>query len=59
MDLTTAGSCFAVQDQSTVFNLVPDPVSPSGMVAYVKPAVFPGCFANGLPASAGAVLATS
>ena len=29
-DLTTAGSCFAVQDLSTVFNFVPDPVSPSG-----------------------------
>jgi len=58
-DLTTAGSCFAVQDLSTVFNFVPDPVSPSGAVAYVKPAVFPGCFANGLPASAGVVLAAT
>ena len=48
-DLTTAGSCFAVQDLSTVFNFVPDPVSPSGAVAYVKLAVFHGCFANGLP----------
>jgi pimeloyl-ACP methyl ester carboxylesterase len=59
VDLTTAGSCFAVRDLSTVFNFVPDPVSPSGAVAYVKPAVFPGCFANGLPASAGAVLAAT
>ncbi len=58
-DLTTAGSCFAVQDLSTVFTFVPDPVSPSGAVAYVKPAVFPGCFANGLPASVGAVLAAT
>ena len=58
-DLSTAGSCFAVQDLSTVFTVVPDPVSPSGAVAYVKPAVFPGCFANGLPASAGAVLAAT
>jgi pimeloyl-ACP methyl ester carboxylesterase len=51
-DLTTAGSCFAVHDLSTVFTFVPDPVSPSGTVAYVKPTVFPGCFANGLPAHA-------
>ncbi len=58
-DLTTAGSCFAVLNLSTVFNFVPDPVSPSGAVAYVKPTVFPGCFANGLPASAGAVLAAT
>ena len=57
--LTTAGSCFAAQDLSTVLNFVADPVSPSGAVAYVKPAVFPGCFANGLPASAGAVLAAT
>jgi pimeloyl-ACP methyl ester carboxylesterase len=56
VDLTTAGSCFAVQDRSTVFTFVGDPVSPSGAVAYVKPTVFPGCFANGLPASAGTVL---
>ena len=48
--LTTPGSCFAVQDPSTVLNVVADPVSPSGAVAYVKPTVFPGCFANGLPA---------
>jgi pimeloyl-ACP methyl ester carboxylesterase len=57
--LTTPGSCFYVQDFSTVFNFVADPVSPSGAVAYVKPTVFPGCFANGLPASAGAVLAAT
>jgi pimeloyl-ACP methyl ester carboxylesterase len=59
VDLTTTGSCFAVRDLSTVFTFVPDPVSPSGTVAYVKPTVFPGCFANGLPASAGAVLAAT
>ena len=59
VDLTTAGSCFAVKDLSMVFNFVADPVSPSGAVAYVKPTVFPGCFANGLPASAGAVLAAT
>jgi pimeloyl-ACP methyl ester carboxylesterase len=59
VDLTKPGSCFAVQDLSTVFKFVHDPVSPSGAVAYVKPTVFPGCFANGLPPSAGAVLAAT
>ena len=58
-DLTTAGSCFAVADLSTVFNFVPDPVSPSGAVAYVKQSVFPGCFTNGLPAREGAALAAT
>jgi pimeloyl-ACP methyl ester carboxylesterase len=58
MDLTTTGSCFA-QDLSSVFSFAPDPVSPSGAVAYVKPSVFPGCFANGLPARAAAVLAAT
>ena len=57
--LTTPGSCFAVQDPSTVLNVVADPVSPSGAVAYVKPTVFPGCFANGLPPAEGAVLAAT
>jgi pimeloyl-ACP methyl ester carboxylesterase len=42
-----------------VFNFVPDPVSPSGAVAYVKPAVFPGCFANGLPPAEAATLAAT
>lgn len=51
------GSCLAV-DPTTVFNLVPYPNSPSGDAnLYVKPSVFPGCFANGLPASEGAALA--
>jgi pimeloyl-ACP methyl ester carboxylesterase len=58
--LTTAGSCFAVSDLSTVFNFVPFPGAPSGVAdAYVKQSVFPGCFANGLPASEGAVLAAT
>ena len=59
--LTTPGSCFAVPDSDlpTVFSFAGDPVSPTGAVAYVKPTVFPGCFANGLPASAGAVLAAT
>jgi pimeloyl-ACP methyl ester carboxylesterase len=58
--LTGAGSCFAVKDLSTVFNFVPIPGAPSEDVdTYVKPNVFPGCFANGLPAKEGAVLAAS
>jgi pimeloyl-ACP methyl ester carboxylesterase len=60
-DLTTTGSCFYLpaSEQSTVFNFGPFPGSPSGDVAYVKQSVFPGCFANGLPASEGAVLAAT
>ena len=51
--LTGAGSCFAVPpaDLANLFNFVPFPGAPSGVVdAYVKQSVFPGCFANGLPA---------
>jgi pimeloyl-ACP methyl ester carboxylesterase len=60
VDLTTAGSCFAVKDLSNVFNFVPFPDAPTGVAdAYVKPSVFPGCFANGLPASQAAVLAAT
>jgi pimeloyl-ACP methyl ester carboxylesterase len=56
----TTGGCFAVSDPSTVFNFVPFPGAPPGVFdAYVKPSVFPGCFANGLPASEGAVLAAT
>jgi pimeloyl-ACP methyl ester carboxylesterase len=58
--LTGAGSCFAVKDLSTVFNFVPIPGAPSKDVdTYVKPSVFPGCFANGLSAREGAVYAAS
>jgi pimeloyl-ACP methyl ester carboxylesterase len=59
MSLTGAkpGSCLAV-DPSTVLNFVPYPGSPSGDAdLYVKQSVFPGCFANGLPASEGDALA--
>jgi pimeloyl-ACP methyl ester carboxylesterase len=60
VDLTTAGSCFAVPDLNTVFNFVPIPGFPMGdQDAYVKQSVFPGCFANGLPASEGAALAAT
>jgi pimeloyl-ACP methyl ester carboxylesterase len=48
------GSCLT----STALNFVPYPGAPSGdSDVYVKQSVFPGCFANGLPASAGAALA--
>ena len=41
-----------------VLNFVPYPGSPSGDAdLYVKFSVFPGCFANGLPAGEGAALA--
>ena len=58
--LTGAGSCFAVHDLSTVFNFVPFPGAPDQVLdAYVKQSVFPGCFANGLPSTVGAVLAAT
>ena len=58
--LTGVGSCFAVKDLNDVFNFVPFPGAPSGVVdAYVKQSVFPGCFANGLPAREGAELAAT
>jgi pimeloyl-ACP methyl ester carboxylesterase len=57
--LTTSGSCFAA-DPTTVFDFVPYPGGPPGDVdLYVKQSVFPGCFANGLPASEGAALAAT
>jgi pimeloyl-ACP methyl ester carboxylesterase len=60
VQLTVAGSCFAVPDLTKVFNFAPIPGAPSQDVdTYVKPSVFPGCFANGLPAREGAVLAAS
>jgi pimeloyl-ACP methyl ester carboxylesterase len=60
VQLTGAGSCFAVKDLTSVFNFVPIPGAPSeDLDTYVKPSVFPGCFANGLPAQRGAVLAAT
>ena len=48
------GTCLT----STALNFVPYPGAPSGDAdVYVKQGVFPGCFANGLPASEGAALA--
>ena len=54
--LSTAmpGSCLT----PAALNFVPYPGAPSGDAeVYVKQSVFPGCFANGLPASEGAALA--
>jgi pimeloyl-ACP methyl ester carboxylesterase len=48
------GTCLT----STALNFVPYPGAPSGDAdVYVNQSVFPGCFANGLPASEGAALA--
>jgi len=58
--LTGPGSCFHVNDLTTVFNFVPIPGAPSQDVdTYVLPSVFPGCFANGLSAQKGAILAAT
>jgi pimeloyl-ACP methyl ester carboxylesterase len=53
------GSCLG-GDPTQVFNVVPYPGAPAGDVdLYVKPSLFPNCFANGLPADEGAVLAAT
>ncbi|HTX11097.1 MAG TPA: alpha/beta hydrolase [Solirubrobacteraceae bacterium] len=60
--LTGAGSCFAVppSDLPNLFKFVPFPGAPSGVYdAYVQQSVFPGCFANGLPAREGMALAAT
>jgi pimeloyl-ACP methyl ester carboxylesterase len=57
VDLTGPGSCFYVQNLGDVFNFVPLPAPSDDFDVYVKPDLFPGCFANGLPAKEGAVLA--
>ena len=57
--LTTSGSCLAT-DPAKVFDFVPYPGGPAGDVdLYVKQSLFPGCFANGLPASEAAALAAT
>ena len=59
LSLTQPGSCFAAPPP-TVFDFVPIPGAPAGVVdAYVKPSVFPGCLANGLPRSEAAALAAT
>ena len=58
--IVLVGHSFAVPDLTKVFNFVPFPGAPSTVVdAYVKQSVFPGCFANGLPAREGAELAAT
>ena len=53
------GSCLAAEP-ATVFNTVPLPGAPAGDAdLYVKPNLFPRCFANGLSATEGAVLAAT
>jgi pimeloyl-ACP methyl ester carboxylesterase len=62
LGLTSAepGSCLAVSPATAVFNFVPYPGAPSGDAdLYVKQSVFPGCFANGLPAAEAGVLAAT
>src|SRR5467141_2222786 len=49
-------SCLA-GDPTQVFNFVP--LASGGVDTYVKPSLFPSCFANDLPASQGAVLAST
>jgi pimeloyl-ACP methyl ester carboxylesterase len=57
--LTRPGSCFAAPPE-TVLDFVPIPSAPAGVAdAYVKPSLFPGCLANGLPKSEGAALAAT
>jgi pimeloyl-ACP methyl ester carboxylesterase len=52
------GSCLAVSNPATVLNFAPFPGAKAGNVdVYVKQSVFPGCFANGLPAREGEALA--
>jgi pimeloyl-ACP methyl ester carboxylesterase len=51
------GSCLG-GNPADVFDAVPYPGAAGGDVdLYVKPSLFPGCFANGLPAGQGAALA--
>jgi pimeloyl-ACP methyl ester carboxylesterase len=42
-----------------LFNAVPIPGAPGDLDLYLKPALVPGCFANGLPASQAAVIAAT
>jgi pimeloyl-ACP methyl ester carboxylesterase len=50
-----SSSCLA-GDPTLVFNFVP--LTSGDVDTYVKPSLFPSCFANDLPASRGAVLAS-
>jgi pimeloyl-ACP methyl ester carboxylesterase len=56
---TRPGSCLG-GNPADVFDLVPYPGGPAGDVdTYIKPSLFPGCFASGLPAGLAAQLAAS
>jgi len=53
------GSCLS-GDPTGVFDLVPYPGGPAGDVdTYIKPSLFPTCFASGLPADLAAQLAAT
>lgn len=53
------GSCLA-RKPADVFNFAPYPGARTGDAdLYVKPALFPQCFANGLPSERGAILAST
>jgi pimeloyl-ACP methyl ester carboxylesterase len=53
------GSCLA-GDPTDIFDLVPYPGAPAGEVdTYIKPSLFPTCFASGLPAGLAAQLDAS
>jgi len=53
------GSCLA-GNPAGIFDLVPYPDGPAGDVdTYIKPSLFPTCFASGLPAGLAAQLAAS
>lgn len=54
-----AASCLG-GDPTQVFNFVPYPGAPAGDVdLYIKPALFPSCFANDLPVNQGRALAAA
>ena len=54
-----SGSCLG-GNPTQVFNFVQFPGAPAGdFDLYVKPSLFPSCFANDLPAKRAAVLAAS
>jgi pimeloyl-ACP methyl ester carboxylesterase len=53
------GSCLG-GNPPDIFNLVPYPgAPPNDADTYIKPALVPGCFASGLPASQAAVIAAT
>ncbi len=53
-------SCVLVANPATIFNAVPYPGAPSGdFDLYIKPEVYPSCFANTIAAKQAAVLAAS